>query len=322
MLSSLNRQLVRIPARPQFHRLLSAVASNRFADSVPAGRIESLAVIGAGQMGTSIAYTAAKKGGVNVFLTDVNQDALDRAQNQLDRMLDREVVQKKISPMQAFEIRSMVNPTLSFESIIPEVDMVIESVSEIPQLKREIFGKLGSLAAPDTILATNTSSISISLLAAAAGTKAADRVIATHFIHPVATSPTCEVARALHTSDVTFNKTMEFMRKLGKDAVVATDTPGFIANRLLIPFINEAIGSLETGVASVEDIDKVMQMGYHMPMGPLRLADSIGLDTCLYIMKVLYNDTGDSKYRPSVRLGRMVDAGYLGQKSGKGFYDY
>lgn len=199
--------------------------------------------------------------------------------------------------------------------------MIIEAVPEIPSLKYEIFSKLAEVAPKDAILATNTSSISITKIAAAAK-GAEDRVIAAHFMNPVPVQKGVEIIEALQTSKDTLDSTLAFVARMGKVKSVSRDSPGFVANRILLPYINEAIIVLETGIATKEDIDSMLINGCAMPMGPLALADFIGLDTCLAIMKVLYNDTGDSKYRPSVLLQKYVDAGWLGKKSGKGFYDY
>lgn len=193
---------------------------------------------------------------------------------------------------------------------------------EILSLKLDIFSRLPALTPPDAILATNTSSLSITKLAAAAGPAAAHRVLSTHFMNPVPIQPGVEIITALQTSPETLSRALAFVTAMGKTPSTSRDTPGFIANRILMPYINEAVMCLETGVATRDDIDGIMKNGTGVPMGPLRLADFIGLDTCLAIMKVLADETGDSKYRPAVMLGRMVDAGWLGKKSGKGFYDY
>lgn len=209
---------------------------------------------------------------------------------------------------------------------VKDVDLVIEAVPEIVDLKMKIFGELAQLVKQDCILATNTSSISITKIAAAAK-GAEERVVAAHFMNPVPVQRGVEIIEAQQTSKSTVQSVVDFVT--GKDgtgmakvASVSKDTPGFIANRILMPYINEAIICLETGIGSKEDIDSMMVNGCAMPMGPLKLADFIGLDTCLAIMNVLYKDTGDSKYRPSVLLGRMVDAGWMGKKSGRGFYEY
>lgn len=199
--------------------------------------------------------------------------------------------------------------------------MIIEAVPEIPKLKFDIFSQLARDAPSDAILATNTSSISITQIAAAA-IGAESRVIAAHFMNPVPVQPGVEIIEALQTSKETLDSTLTFINRMGKIPSISKDSPGFIANRILLPYINEAIIVLETGIATREDIDSMLKNGCAMPMGPLSLADFIGLDTCLAIMKVLYKDTADSKYRPSILLQKMVDAGWYGKKSGKGFYEY
>ena len=199
------------------------------------------------------------------------------------------------------------------------MDFVIEAVPEIPQLKFDIFARLAEVCAPHAVLATNTSSISITKIAAAA---AASRVVATHFMNPVPVQKGVEIISGLQTSAETLATAVTFCRAMGKVPSVSADAPGFLANRILMPYINEAIICLETGVGDRDAIDAIMKNGTNVPMGPLQLADFIGLDTCLAIMRVLHTETGDSKYRPSVLLAKMVDAGWLGKKSGKGFYDY
>ena len=216
------------------------------------------------------------------------------------------------------------------------MDFVIEAVPEIPQLKFDIFARLAEVCAPHAVLATNTSSISITKIAAAAAGKlkkddgkgagdnaaAASRVVATHFMNPVPVQKGVEIISGLQTSAETLATAVTFCRAMGKVPSVSADAPGFLANRILMPYINEAIICLETGVGDRDAIDAIMKNGTNVPMGPLQLADFIGLDTCLAIMRVLHTETGDSKYRPSVLLAKMVDAGWLGKKSGKGFYDY
>lgn len=210
---------------------------------------------------------------------------------------------------------------------LSDVDMIIEAVPEIIDLKTSIFSQLARICSPTAILATNTSSISITKIAAATAKdptdlSAASRVISTHFMNPVPIQKGVEIITGLQTSAATLATAVAFCKRMGKVPSVSADSPGFLANRILMPYINEAIVCLETGVGTKEDIDAIMKNGTNVPMGPLQLADFIGLDTCLAIMRVLHNELGDSKYRPAVLLGKMVDAGWLGKKSGKGFYQY
>lgn len=238
-----------------------------------------------------------------------------------DKLLAKDVGKGRLTEEQSKDIASRIVPTTDLSAAVKNTDMVIEAVPEIPSLKIQIFAQLAAEAPKDAILATNTSSISITQIAAAAR-GAEDRVIAAHFMNPVPVQKGVEIIEALQTSKDTLDSTLAFVARMGKVKSVSRDSPGFIANRILLPYINEAITVLETGIGSKEDIDSMLVNGCAMPMGPLALADFIGLDTCLAIMKVLYNDTGDSKYRPSVLLQKYVDAGWLGKKSGKGFYDY
>lgn len=210
---------------------------------------------------------------------------------------------------------------------LSNTDFVIEAVPEIPELKLDIFAKLAQICPKHTILATNTSSISITKIAAATtkdptDTSASSRVVSTHFMNPVPVQKGVEIISGLQTSKETLATAVDFCKRMGKVTSVSADTPGFLANRILMPYINEAVICLETGVGDRDSIDAIMKNGTNVPMGPLQLADFIGLDTCLAIMRVLYQETGDSKYRPSVLLGKMVDAGWMGKKTGKGFYDY
>ena len=210
---------------------------------------------------------------------------------------------------------------------LSSVDFVIEAVPEIPDLKSSIFSQLAQICPSHAILATNTSSISITKIAASTtkdptDLSAASRVISTHFMNPVPIQRGVEIITGLQTSAETVETALEFVKRMGKVPSQSADSPGFLANRILMPYINEAIICLETGVGGKEDIDNIMKNGTNVPMGPLQLADFIGIDTCFAIMKVLYEETGDSKYRPAVLLRKMVDAGWLGKKSGKGFYDY
>ena len=244
----------------------------------------------------------------------------------IEKLLAKDVSKSKITQEQADQARSLLSTSTKIEDF-SSVDFIIEAVPEIPQLKFDIFSKLAKIAPSHAILATNTSSISITRIAAATttdphDTSASSRVVSTHFMNPVPVQKGVEIISGLQTSKETLDTAVEFCKKMGKVTSVSADSPGFLANRILMPYINEAIICLETGVGDRDSIDAIMKNGTNVPMGPLQLADFIGLDTCLAIMKVLHTETGDSKYRPSVLLGKMVDAGWLGKKSGKGFYDY
>lgn len=280
-----------------------------------------MTVIGAGQMGVGIAYVAAANAKANVTLLDQSDASLQKGLAFVDKLLLKNVSKSKLTQEQADSIRSKISTSSDFEGSVADTQYVIEAVPEIPALKAQIFGQLAQVASPQAILGTNTSSISITKIAAAAK-GAESRVIGMHFMNPVPVQPGVEVIRGLQTSEDTYVEALKLIGDMGKKISSSRDMPGFLANRILLPYINEAIIALETGVGEKEDIDNIMKNGCAMPMGPLQLADFIGLDTCLSIMTVLYNDTGDSKYRPSMLLHRMVDAGWTGVKSGKGFYDY
>ena len=243
-----------------------------------------------------------------------------------DKLLEKDISKERITKEAADIARSRLTPSLSIDDV-SSLDMVIEAVPEIPELKTSIFSKLAQTASKHTILATNTSSISITKIAAATTTdpkdlQAPSRVVSTHFMNPVPVQKGVEIIAGLQTSQETIDTAVAFVKRMGKIPSVSADAPGFLANRILIPYINEAVICLETGIGRREDIDGIMKNGANVPMGPLALADFIGLDTCLAIMNVLYRETSDSKYRPSVLLKRMVEAGWLGKKSGKGFYEY
>ncbi|GAM88055.1 hypothetical protein ANO11243_060850 [Dothideomycetidae sp. 11243] len=306
---------------PQAKRCFSATTK-----AAAAGEVKKIGVIGAGQMGLGIALVAAQKAGVSVSLVDSNQKSLDKGLKFADKLLEKDVAKQRISKEDATAARERLSPFSSMDAL-SEVDMVIEAVPEIPELKYKIFAELAKICPSHAILATNTSSISITKIAASTTTdptdlSASSRVISTHFMNPVPIQKGVEIITGLQTSESTLTTAVEFCKRMGKIPSVSADSPGFLANRILMPYINEAIICLETGVGKREDIDAIMKNGTNVPMGPLQLADFIGLDTCLAIMKVLHNELGDSKYRPSVLLGKMVDAGWLGKKSGKGFYEY
>lgn len=235
---------------------------------------------------------------------------------------------KRISQSEADSARSLLSPTTKMEDL-SNADFIIEAVPEIPALKTNIFSQLAKIAPSHAVLATNTSSVSITKIAAATtppdnptDLTTASRVISTHFMNPVPIQKGVEIISGLQTSPETLETAVEFCKRMGKIPSQSVDSPGFLANRILMPYINEAIMCLETGVGTREDIDNIMKNGTNVPMGPLQLADFIGIDTCLAIMKVLHEETGDGKYRPAMLLRKMVDAGWVGKKCGKGFYDY
>ncbi|CRG92767.1 3-hydroxybutyryl-CoA dehydrogenase [Talaromyces islandicus] len=296
------------------------------ANKLAAAEVSKLGVIGAGQMGLGIALVAAQKAQVPVTLIDNSEAGLQKGLKFADKLLEKDVAKERITREIADQVRGRLTPSTNLEDL-SDVDFVIEAVPEIPDLKTSIFSQLAQIAPKHAILATNTSSISITKIAAATSKdptdlQASSRVISTHFMNPVPVQKGVEIISGLQTSPETLETALEFVKRMGKIPAVSADAPGFLANRILMPYINEAIICLETGIGAREDIDSIMKYGTNVPMGPLTLADFIGLDTCLAIMNVLHGETGDSKYRPSGLLKKMVDAGWLGKKSGKGFYDY
>ncbi|TRX89078.1 hypothetical protein FHL15_009995 [Xylaria flabelliformis] len=313
-------------ARRQAFQLANQLRTFSSSPARNAAEVKRLGVIGAGQMGLGIALVAAQRAGVPVTLVDNSQTSLDKGLAFADKLLAKDVSKSRITQEQADEARSKLTGATSIEKL-SDVDFVIEAVPEIPKLKFDIFAKLAEVCPKHAILATNTSSISITKIAAATtkdpkDTSASSRVVSTHFMNPVPIQKGVEIISGLQTSTETLETAVEFCKAMGKVTSVSADSPGFLANRILMPYINEAVICLETNVGDRDSIDAIMKNGTNVPMGPLQLADFIGLDTCLAIMKVLHQETGDSKYRPSVLLAKMVDAGWLGKKSGKGFYDY
>ena len=279
---------------------------------------ERAAVIGAGTMGNGIAQTFAAHG-TEVQLVDVNEEALKNGLRTIEKSLNRFVSKGKLEEAEANEIFSRVKGTTKIEDI-GDVPLVVEAVVEKVEVKRAIFERLDEITPASTILATNTSSISVTEIAAA--TKRPGKVIGMHFMNPVPLMTLVEVIRGQETSDATTLEVFAWSEGVGKTPVEANDYPGFVSNRILMPMINEAAFCLMEGVATKEAIDTVMKLGMNHPMGPLTLADLIGLDICLDIMEVLHDGLGDSKYRPCPLLRRMVAANRLGRKNGKGFYDY
>jgi 3-hydroxybutyryl-CoA dehydrogenase len=279
---------------------------------------EIIGVVGAGTMGNGIAQVAARAG-FKIVMRDVTDEFLKRGLQSIDKSLQRDVDKERLSSEEKLATIERITPVTDLEAL-RSASIVIEAATEDLKVKTEVFAALDRITSPDTILASNTSSISITKIAAA--TKRPDKVIGMHFMNPVPVMKLVEVIRGLATSDETYDRVRKFSEQLGKTALDCHDSPGFVSNRVLMPMINEAIFTLYEGVATRESIDGIMKLGMNHPMGPLTLADFIGLDVCLAIMSVLYEGFGDPKYRACPLLKQYVDAGWLGRKTGRGFYEY
>jgi 3-hydroxybutyryl-CoA dehydrogenase len=279
---------------------------------------EKIGVVGAGTMGNGIAQVAARAG-FSVILRDITDEYLQRGLNAIDKSLQRDVEKERLGEDEKRAITARIQTTTELEALKP-ASLVIEAVTENVEVKTQLFRTLDEITGPDAILASNTSSISITKLGAA--TKRPDKVIGMHFMNPVPVMKLVEIIRGIATSDETFATIKALTERLGKTPLECNDMPGFVSNRVLMPMINEAIYALYEGVATRESIDGIMKLGMNHPMGPLTLADFIGLDVCLAIMNVLHEGLGDPKYRACPLLKRYVDAGWLGRKSGRGFYEY
>jgi 3-hydroxybutyryl-CoA dehydrogenase len=292
----------------------ASVSANR----VSVDRLRRIGVIGAGQMGGGIAHVCALAG-LDVMMTDISEEAVQRGQQAIERNMLRQVARGTIREEEKDAALARIHTDLDY-SLFSDCDMVIEAATEKEEIKREIFKKLTPILKPDALIGTNTSSISITRLASS--TDRPGKFIGIHFMNPVPVMSLVELIRGIATDEETFAATRELALKLGKTPVAAEDFPAFIVNRILLPMINEAVYTLYEGVGSVEAIDTAMKLGANHPMGPLELADFIGLDTCLSVMQVLYEGLADSKYRPCPLLVKYVEAGWLGRKASRGFYDY
>ena len=280
--------------------------------------MNKVVVIGGGTMGLDIAQVFARSG-KTVVVRDINDQLIQAAEARLNKGLDKLVSKGKMDEAKKAAITGAITFTTKLEDAA-DADLVVEAATENPVIKKQIFTDLDNLCKPEAILASNTSSLSITEIGGA--TKRPEQVIGMHFFNPATVMKLVEVIRGAKTSDETYHTVFALSSEVGKEPVTVNEAPGFVVNRILIPLINEGCELVYSGVASVEDVDKAMKLGANHPMGPLELGDLIGLDVCLAIMNTLYTETGDSKYRASLLMKKMVRAGYLGRKTGKGFYDY
>jgi 3-hydroxybutyryl-CoA dehydrogenase len=280
--------------------------------------IENIGIIGAGQMGTGISQVCLLAG-YTVFLHDISEEILQKSLSLIDRYMERQVARNKLSMDEKKEAMARLSYTIDFKSF-KSCDLVIEAATEKEDIKKSIFKELCSHLSPHCLLASNTSSLAITSLAGA--TDRPDKFMGIHFMTPVPLMQLVELIKGIATSQATFEAVSEVVKRLGKDAIVSEDYPGFIVNRILLPMINEAVYALFEGVGTIEAIDKGMRLGTNHPMGPLELADLIGLDTCVFILDVLAKARGGSKYKPCPLLVKYVEAGWLGRKTNRGFYDY
>jgi 3-hydroxybutyryl-CoA dehydrogenase len=280
--------------------------------------VQNIGVVGAGTMGSGIAQTCAVNG-LSVVMHDMSNDLLEKGLKTIGHSLDRLVAREKLSDGDKSGALARIRCSTELDAL-SESELVVEAATEDMDIKIPIFESLNQICKPDAILASNTSSLSLTTLATASGRP--DRIIGMHFFNPVPLMKLIEIIRALQTSDKTFDVTESLIRALGKEPITVKDSPGFVVNRMLVPMINEAVFILYEGLAGADEIDAAMKLGANHPIGPLALADMIGIDVCLYVMNVLLIEFGDSKFRPCPLLKQMVNAGYLGRKSHRGFFDY